>query len=66
MSFDYKRLFKFELNLDETKKKYRLYAGVATLVTSLITASIPLLIIGLVLASTGYAGWCPLCSAIEK
>jgi len=27
MSFDYKRLFKFELNLDETKKKYRLYAG---------------------------------------
>ncbi len=66
MSFDYKRLCKFELNLDETKKKYRLYAGAATLVTSLITASIPLLVIGLVLTATGYSGWCPLCSALEK
>ena len=66
MSFDYKRLFKFELNLDATKKKYRLYVGGATLVTSLIAASIPLLLIGLVLTATGYSGWCPLCSAIEK
>lgn len=65
MSFDYKRLFKFELNLDDTKKKYRLYAGAAMLVVSLITASIPLLLIGLVMTATGYVGWCPICSAIE-
>lgn len=65
MSFDYKRLFKFELNLDETNKKYRLYAGAATLVMSVVMASIPLLLVGLIMTATGYAGWCPICSAIE-
>jgi hypothetical protein len=65
MSFDYKRLFKFELNLDEKKKKYRLYAGVGSLVVSVFTASIPLLFIGLILTGTGYSGWCPICSAFQ-
>lgn len=66
MSFDYKRLFKFELNLDDKQKKYRLYGGVAALVTSVFTASIPLLLIGLIATASGYSGWCPLCSAVQK
>jgi hypothetical protein len=60
MSFDYKRLVKFELNLDDKQKKYRLYAGVAALVSSVFFASIPLLIIGLAATAAGYSGWCPL------
>ncbi len=66
MSFDYKRLFKFELNLDDKQKKYRLYGGVAALVASVFTASIPLLLIGLIATASGYSGWCPLCSAVQK
>ncbi len=66
MNFDYKRLFKFELNLDDKQKKYRLYGGVAALLTSVFTASIPLLLIGLAMTAMGYSGWCPICSALEK
>jgi hypothetical protein len=66
MSFDYKRLFKFELNLDDKQKKYRLYGGVTALVVSVFTASIPLLLIGLAMTAMGYSGWCPLCSAIYR
>lgn len=66
MSFDYKRLAKFELNLNDQQKKYRLYGGVAALVASVFLASIPLLLIGLVATATGYSGWCPLCSALGQ
>ena len=66
MSFDYKRLFKFELNLDDKQKKYRLYGGVLALVVSVVIASIPLLLVGLAMTAMGYSGWCPLCSAIQK
>jgi hypothetical protein len=66
MSFDYKRLFKFELNLDDKQKKYRLYGGALALLASVFTASIPLLLIGLAMAAMGYSGWCPICSAIHK
>lgn len=65
MSFDYKRLFKFELNLEGRQKNYRLYAGIAALLVSLV-GSIPLLLIGLVLTAEGYFGWCPICSALQK
>jgi hypothetical protein len=66
MSFDYKRLFKFEVNLAGKQKNYRLYGGVAALVSSVFLASIPLLLIGLILTAEGYVGWCPICSAIQK
>jgi hypothetical protein len=66
MSFDYKRMIKFELNVGEQEKKYRLYAGVALLVISVFTAKIILLLIGLVLVGTGYSGWCPVYSGLEK
>jgi hypothetical protein len=66
MNFDYKRLLKFELNLDDKQKKYRLYAGIAALLISVFIASVPLLLIGLILTAEGYFGWCPLCSALDN
>jgi hypothetical protein len=64
MSFDYKRLTKFEVNLNDQQKKYRLYGGITALISSVFLASIPLLLIGLIATATGYSGWCPLCSAL--
>lgn len=66
MSFDYKRMMKFEHNVGGKEKKYRLYAGVALLVISLFTAQILLLLVGLVLVATGYTGWCPAYSGLGK
>ncbi|GDX84990.1 hypothetical protein LBMAG43_10320 [Methylococcaceae bacterium] len=66
MGFDYKRLIKFELNINEQQKKYRTYAGIVALASSIFLADISLLLIGLVLVAEGYFGWCPLCSALDN
>ena len=66
MSFDYKRMTKFEHNVGENEKKYRLYGGAALLAISIFTASIPLLLIGMVLVGTGFSGWCPIYSGLNK
>ncbi len=66
MSFDYKRLVKFEYNIGEQEKKYRLMGGSALLFISIFTAKIALLLIGLVLVATGYSGWCPAYSGMDK
>ena len=52
MSFDYKRMAKFEHNLGANEKKYRLYGGAALLAISIFTASIALLLVGMVLVGT--------------
>ena len=66
MSFDYKRMAKFEHNLGANEKKYRLYGGAGLLAVSIFTASIPLLLIGMVLVATGFSGWCPVYSGLNK
>jgi hypothetical protein len=66
MSFDYKRLVKFELNISEQEKKYRVMGGAALLLISVFTAKIILLLVGLVLVATGYVGWCPAYSSLNK
>jgi hypothetical protein len=66
MSFDYKRLVKFEHNIGEKEAKMRLMAGAAALLISVFTASIILLVLGLVLVATGYTGWCPAYSGMNK
>lgn len=66
MSFDYKRLVKFELNISEQEKKYRVMGGAALLVISVFTAKILLLLVGLALVATGYSGWCPVFSGLDK
>jgi hypothetical protein len=66
MSFDFKRAIKFEHNVGCKDKKYRIYAGSAALFISVFTASIALLVVGLILVATGYTGWCPVYSGLEK
>ncbi|HEY8157187.1 MAG: YgaP family membrane protein [Methylobacter sp.] len=68
MNFDFKRMLKFEHNIGEKEKKYRLYAGAALLVISLFIpgGEVLLLLIGLVLVATSYSGWCPVYSGLNK
>ncbi len=66
MSFDYKRLIKFEYNIGAKDKKVRLYSGLVLLFVSLFTASILMLVVGLVLVATSYFGWCPAYSGFGK
>ncbi len=66
MNFDVKRMIKFEHNVGQKEKKIRMAVGAGLLLISLFTASILLLILGLVLTATGYSGWCPAYSGLEK
>ncbi len=66
MSFDYKRMIKFEYNIGDKEKNYRMAAGAVLLVTSIFTAKIILLALGLVLVGTGYSGWCPVYSGLHR
>lgn len=68
MNFDFKRMLKFEHNVGEKEKKYRLYAGSALLFISLFVpgGEVLLLLVGLVLVATGYSGWCPVYSGLNK
>jgi len=61
-------MLKFEHNVGEKEKKYRLYAGSALLVISLFVpgGEVLLLLVGLVLVATGYSGWCPVYSGLNK
>ncbi|MDP2901748.1 MAG: DUF2892 domain-containing protein [Methylovulum sp.] len=66
MSFDYKRLVKFEHNVGEKEKLYRMIAGGVLIVVSVFTSYILLLLVGLVLVATGFSGWCPVYSGLDK
>lgn len=66
MSFDFKRMLKFEHNVGDKEKKYRVYGGAALFVLSVFTASIFLLIAGCALIATGFWGWCPAYSGFGK
>jgi hypothetical protein len=66
MSFDYKRLIKFEHNIGAKEKKQRMIAGAVLIFISVFTAKIALLLVGLILVATGYSGWCPAYSGFGK
>lgn len=66
MNFDYKRMFKFEHNVGEKDKKYRIYGGAALVIISIFTASVLALLLGVVLIATGFFGWCPAYSGFGK
>ncbi|HEY8036709.1 MAG TPA: DUF2892 domain-containing protein [Methylobacter sp.] len=66
MNFDFKRMLKFEHNVGEKEKKYRLYGGTALIVVSLFLGDILSLLVGLILVATGYSGWCPVYSGLNK
>ena len=66
MSFDFKRMIKFEHNLGDKDKKYRMFGGAALVLISLFTAKIILLLLGTVLIGTSFFGWCPVYSGLNK
>lgn len=66
MSFDYKRLTDFNVNVGDKDKRIRLIAGSILLFVSLFNAKIILLLAGVVLIATGYTRVCPAYSAMEK
>jgi hypothetical protein len=66
MSFDVTRMLKFEHNLSEKEKKYRMIGGAALIVISVVPASIPMILVGMIAVATGYSGWCPVCSGINR
>jgi len=66
MNFDFKRMLKFEHNVGAKEKQYRLYAGAAAAALSVFMGNIALLVIGMVLIATGFSGWCPVYSGLNK
>lgn len=66
MNFDYKRLVKFEHNVGENDKKYRMIGGAVLVLVSLFTAKIAFILLGMILIATGYSGWCPVYSGFGK
>jgi len=66
MNFDFKRMLKFEINVGTKEKQMRIYAGAALLFVSLFLASVPLLLIGLILVATGYTAFCPVYAGLGK
>ena len=66
MSFDYKRLVKFEHNVGQNDKKYRMIGGCVLVIASIFTAKIPLILLGMILIATAYTGWCPVYSSFGK
>jgi hypothetical protein len=66
MSFDYKRLVKFEINVGDKDSNMRLIAGSILLGISVFTAKIILLLAGVALIATGYSRFCPAYAAMDK
>ncbi len=66
MSFDYKRMIKFEHNVGGKEKEYRLYGGSALVFISIFTASIFLLLTGVILIATGFSGFCPINAGFSR
>lgn len=66
MSFDIKRMTKFVHNVGDKEKKYRLYGGAALIVISIVIGDPITLILGMILVGTGYTGWCPIYSGLDK
>ena len=65
MNFDYKKVIKPEINVGEREQKIRLLTGTVLVFISIFTASIILLLVGLILIATGYFGRCPAYAGIN-
>ena len=66
MNFDYKRLLKYEHNIGDKEKRYRMIVGATLILISIFAASVLALLFGLLLLATGYSGWCPAYSGFDK
>ncbi len=59
-------MIKFEHNVGEKEKKYRIYGGAALIAVSLFTAEITLLVVGIILVATGFSSFCPVYAGLNK
>lgn len=66
MKFDFKRMLQFEHNIGAKDKRYRMLGGAALILVAVFTAKILLLMLGMLLVITSYAGWCPVYSGLTK
>jgi hypothetical protein len=66
MSFDFKRVFKPELNVGLKDQKMRYGFGIGLLLVSVFLANIPLLLVGSALVATAKLRWCPAYSGLGK
>ncbi len=66
MSFDIKKVLEFKNNVGEKEAKYRLYGGIAAVLVSIFLGNVLLLIVGVILIATGYSGYCPIYSGLDK
>ncbi|MEE9398356.1 MAG: DUF2892 domain-containing protein [Methylococcales bacterium] len=65
MKFDIKKV-KFEHNIGLKEKKMRNTIGFIAIFISVFLANIFLLVVGTILISTAYSGWCPAYSGMGK
>jgi len=66
MSFDVKRMVKFEHNVGSTDQKIRYAVGIAALLAAVIWGNIFLLVLGIILVGSAYMTWCPILSGLGK
>jgi hypothetical protein len=66
MSFDYKRMLTREFNVGAKEQRIRYGVGIGLLLISVFMASIPFLLMGVVLVATAKMQWCPVYSGMNK
>gem|GEM_PF-212457 len=66
MSFDVKRMVKFEHNVGSKDQKIRYAVGVVALLLAIFKGNIFLLVLGIILVGSAYLTWCPILSGLGK
>jgi hypothetical protein len=66
MSFDYKKMLKKEVNIGLKDQRIRYIAAAVAAVASAFLGNIPLLLIAVGLAASGFTRWCPAYSGLGK
>jgi len=66
MSFDVKRMVKFEHNVGSKDQKIRYAVGIVALLLAIFKGNIFLLVLGIILVGSAYLTWCPILSGLGK
>ncbi len=66
MSFDFKRMLKYQRNVGDQDQKIRYGVGALACLISLFLGSIPLLLLGIALFASGYTRFCPLYAGMGR
>ncbi|XSG85730.1 MAG: YgaP family membrane protein [Methylohalobius sp. ZOD2] len=66
MTFDFKRMLKYERNVGDRDQNIRYGTGSLAIVISLFLGSVPLLLLGIALLASGYTHFCPLYAGMGR